>query len=406
MSVTEIEQGVFESTAVIDNGAFGSDMVAQEIRRNVLQPLLEDIQRDMQGGKDTIESKFGAVGKLADAIWSKAKSLDRKMVNLYQLEDEVFRMATYLRKRSYGIDPAEAALQARDQFLNYDIRAPWVNAARRSVLPFISYTYRAVPVVAESVALRPWKLAKYATIAYAANALAYMLSGGDEGEERRSLRDTEQGYTWIGAPRMIRMPYSDPYGNPVFLDVRRWIPAGDVFDMNQGHSSFAIPAPLQFGGPIMLAGEVVFNRMAFTGQPITNDRTDDWWDKTAKHADWAWKSWMPSAAWIPGSWYWERIGNAITGATDRQGRPYTLRTAIPSSVGIKLNPQDVQENFFWKGIEFNRVEQELRAEMRAIYQRYERGMMSAQTMEKQQAKVLRKLENLNRERQRTFAGEE
>lgn len=393
-----------EYREAMDNGAFGSDMVAQEIRRNVLEPVLEEIQRDLQGGRDTIEAKFGTVGKLMDAIYSRAKNLDRKMTSLYQLEDEVFRMATYLRKRSLGLTPTEAALQARDQFLNYDIRAPWINAARRSVLPFLSYTYRAVPVVAQSVMLRPWKLAKYMTVAYAANALAYMLSGGDEDEERRSLDKTEQGNTWVGAPRMIRMPYSDSYGNPVFLDVRRWMPAGDVFDMNQGHSAIPIPAPLQFGGPLMLGAELALNKQAFTGREITNDRTDDWWDKTSKVGDWAWKSWMPSAAWIPGSWYWERIGNAATGARDAQGRPYSLSNAIPSAVGIKLKPQDVQEAFFWKGVEFDRVERELRAEMRSLGRDYERGMLSQAAYERRQQRVLDKLENLGRERERTFVG--
>ncbi|MGL4441808.1 MAG: hypothetical protein ACRCUE_21375, partial [Bosea sp. (in: a-proteobacteria)] len=334
----------------LENGAFGADMVAQEIRRNVLQPLLEEIETDMRGGVGQVQATMGVVGKLADAIWSGAKGLDRRMVSLYQLEDEVFRMATYMRKRSLGVPAQQAALEARDQFLNYEIRAPWVNALRRSVLPFISYTYRAVPVVAQSVALRPWKLAKYATIAYAANALAYMLTGGDEDEERRSMRDQEQGSTWLGAPRMIRMPWGDAYGNPVFLDVRRWVPAGDVFDMNQGHSALPIPAPLQFGGPLMLAGELLLNRQAFTGQDIVNDKTDDWWDLTSKVGDWAWKSWMPSAAWIPGSWYWTRIGNALKGATDFQGRPYSVPQAVSSSFGVKLKSQDVEAAMAWKGI--------------------------------------------------------
>lgn len=386
----------------VDNGAFGSDMVAQEIRKNTLQPLLEEIQREMQGGRDTMEAKFGMLGKLADAIWSRAKNIDRKMTSLYQLEDEVFRMATYMRKRALGFEPSDAALQARDQFLNYDIRAPWVNAARRSVLPFISYTYRAIPTVSESIMLRPWKAAKLVTLGYAANALAYMLAGGDEDEERRSLRDTETGYTWIGAPRMIRMPWSDDYGNPVFLDIRRWIPAGDVFDMNQGHGAFSIPAPLQFGGPMMLGAELALNKQAFTGKEITNDRTDDWWDKTSKVGDWAWKSWMPSAAWIPGSWYWEKIGNAATGARDRQGRPYSVPTAVASSVGIKLKPQDVQESFFWKGVEFDQVERELRSELGRLYRDHERGLLSKSALERRKAKVLDKLENLAKERKRTF----
>ncbi|MEQ9131109.1 MAG: LPD1 domain-containing protein [Salinisphaeraceae bacterium] len=388
----------------VENGAFGSDMMSQEIRNNVLEPILEDLQKEIQGGQGTVEARFGLLGKLADGIWSKGRSLDRKMVDLYQAEDEVFRMATYMRKRSQGMAPREAALEARDQFLNYDIRAPWVNAARRSVLPFISYTYRAMPVVAKSVALRPWKLAKYMSVAYAVNALGYALAPGDEDEERRSLRSYEQGDTWIGAPRMIRMPYADEYGNPVFLDVRRWVPAGDVFDMNQGHGAVAMPAWLQFGGPMLLGAELMLNKQAFTGREIVNHEADDWWDKTGTIADWAWKSWMPSAAWIPGSWYFSKLGDAMTGARDYQGRPYDLGSAALSSVGVKLKPQDVDEGFFWKGVEFDRVERELKARMSRIGRDYNRGLISRDAHQKRQQRVIKKLSNLNEKRRETFNG--
>lgn len=386
----------------LNHGAFGSDMVAVELRRNVLQPLLEQIQRDMQGNQESMEARFGILGKVADAIWSGVKTFDKKMISAYQLEDEVFRMATYVRNLERGMTPNEAAIDARDQFLNYDIRAPWVNAARRSVLPFISYTYRAVPVLTKSIMLRPWKLAKYATLTYAATALSYALLEGDEDEERRAMRETEQGLTWFGLPRMMRSPFADEYGNPLFLDIRRWIPAGDIFDMNQGHGAFAVPAPLQFGGPIMLAGELAFNKTAFTGKPITNNRTDDWWDYTSKLADWGWKSWMPSAAYIPGSWYWEKITNAAVGARDWEGRPYSVPTALASSVGIKLKPHDVQEAFKWKAIEFEKVERELQAEMSSLQRDYDRGLVSPSAYEKKHRRILKKFRIFQEEANATF----
>ena len=152
-----------------------------------------------------------------------------------------------MNRLQHGDTKEDAAKLARDQFLNYDIRAPWVNAARQSFLPFIAYTYRAVPVIAKSLAERPWKIAKYATLAYVINALSYVIDDGDEEEERRSLDERVQGRTWIGVPRMIRMPYSDENNNPVFLDIRRWVPAGDVFDMNQ--NQMPLPAWMQFGSP-------------------------------------------------------------------------------------------------------------------------------------------------------------
>ena len=66
-------------------------------------------------------------------------------------KDQLFRMATYMRRRSQGESPQVAALNARDQFLNYDIRALWIVMMRNTLFPFISYTYRAVPKLAESI---------------------------------------------------------------------------------------------------------------------------------------------------------------------------------------------------------------------------------------------------------------
>lgn len=378
-----------------EHGAFGADLITQEIRRNILQPILDDLQKEAAGGGNPATSKFGLMGRMAESIWDVAKAADRKMVDLYRLEDEIFRMALYMRRRSLGDSPENAAAEARSQFLDYDIRAPWVNTARRTVLPFISYTYRAVPVIARSIKTRPWKLAKYFLLAQAASYLAYMIEPGDEDEERRSLRDTERGYTWIGVPRMLRMPYRDAYGNPVFLDIRRWIPAGDVFDLSQGHGAFSIPAPLQFGGPLMLGAELALNKSAFTGEEITNDLTDTTADKAGKIADWAWKSWMPSAAWIPGSWYWKKIGLAVDGATDSQGRPYPIPEAVASSFGVKLKPQDVDENFRWRAYEFDLQRRALNQERKRLQRLHQRGIVSDSAFEEGMDAVDAKLDRVN-----------
>lgn len=361
-----------------EHGVFGADMMTQEIRDNVLKPILDEIEKQGQDGtQNSFLARAGVLGKFADRLWSLAKTADRKMIDLYRVEDDVFRLASYSAGIARGESPEHAAAAAREQFLDYDIRAPWVNAARNSLLPFISYTYRAVPLIARAMATRPWKLAKYAMVAYALNALAYAWDDdGDEDKERASLRDEEQGRTWLGTYRMMRMPFRNSDGLPVFLDVRRWIPGGDVFDTNQGSSAVPIPAPLQFGGPLMLAFELALNKSGFTGDPITNELTDNWWDKSGKVGDYLWKAWLPSAAWVPNSWYWTKIGNALKGATDAKGRPYGLPEAVSSSFGIKMKPQDVETGLFWHYKDIKDVDQALRAEARTLARQRERGLIS------------------------------
>ncbi len=313
------------------HGAFGGGFADQELKRKVLQPILDDIlAKQKTDGQDTAEDRLSVL-HLLSTIWDGIKKVDGKMLDAYNAEDEIFRLAFYLRRQSLGDTPEEAARAARRQFIDYDIRAPWVNAARNTVLPFIGYTYRSIPILAQAIAERPWKLAKYATLAAAANWLGYLFAPGDEDDERKVMAPAVQGTTWTGTPRMIRMPWYDADGNPVFLDVRRWIPAGDVFDMNQ--SEIGLPAWLQFGGPLQIAGELMLNKQAFTKQPIVDPLTDTTGEKAAKLASWGWKAFAPNAPWIPESYSWDKLQQAATGATDDLGRDYSALEASASVLG-------------------------------------------------------------------------
>ena len=393
-------KGTADFQEALDNGAFGGDMVSAEIRDQVLKPILDEISKQQVGAGNPFLKRAGIVGKIADTLWTWAKTADNGMLRAYQAEDQLFRMAAYMRRRSQGESPRVAAMNARDQFLNYDIRAPWVVMARNTLFPFISYTYRAVPKLAENIMHRPWKVAKYAAVAYAVNALAYLWDEGDDDEEREraALRTEEQGYTWLLSPRMLRMPWRDQHGLPVFLDIRRWVPAGNIFDTSEGSSALPIPAPLQFGGPLQMAFEFMLNKQAFTGEEITNELTDTNADKAAKIADWAWKAWAPSSFWTPWSWHWTKIANAIYGAKPTpDAPPYSVPQAVLSSLGIKVKPLDVENGIFWHFKDFQKVQKALKSEMRAAAYDLERGLISQSAFDKQSARIMEKFENLGRQ---------
>ena len=402
----------------LEHGAFGGSFLEHEIRRDILDPILQELmQQDKALQTGPMENwlnarewgaKMSVLGKIVDVASKKIGKADRWAVGVYQLEDEVFRMATYMHRREKGDDEQTAARIARDQFLNYDIRAPWVNAARRSFLPFISYTYRAVPVIAKSLAERPWKLAKYATIAYMMNMLGYLMGDDaeDEEEQRKSMNERVHGYTWIGTPRMIRSPIpflnTDAHGNPIFLDVRRWVPAGDVFDMSQSQGAIPVPAWLQFGGPLMIAAELMLNKQAFTGKQIYNPKTDTGWEQTGEVGGFLWRSWMPSAPWIPGSWYWEKISRAGSGARDLLGHDYSVPLAVFSSFGVKLVPHDVDLGFQFHARNFNSVRRELEWELRQLGQDRERRLIDNDEYTRQRDNLKAKMERLNERAEEVF----
>ena len=397
-------------------GAMGVSFAEQELQQDVMQKLLDEMV-DATGGKAvTIEEKIASLDKLPfnkqvafmtkiiDKLWNGfdvkgrrvgLRAFDNMMLDFYRHEDEIFRLATYIRRRQQGMSEIEAGIQARDQFLNYDIQAPWINALRASVMPFLSYTYRAIPIVAKSLAQRPWKLAKYFTIAYGMNAIGYALSGGDEERERKSLRPDVSGKLWIGSDRLIRMPWNDEANNPYFWDVRRLVPVGDVFDMNQHHAALPIvPASLMPSGPIAMGFEFMLNKTSFFGEEIVDPLADDPATAAEKTLDWVWKSFGPSAPWIPASYYWDKLGVATSGGRDRLGREYSILEAAGSSVGIKIARHDVEYAMYQKALEIDRTVNAIRMRLSYVEKDFRQGKMKKARYETLKARYIRSLRRL------------
>ena len=83
----------------------------------------------------------------------------------------------------------------------------------------------------ETIGKKPWKIMKLALLAGLVNALGYAMSGGDEDDERKLLPEEKAGRIWGLVPKAHPHAVERPARIPVFLDVRRWVPVGDVFDL-------------------------------------------------------------------------------------------------------------------------------------------------------------------------------
>lgn len=355
-----------------ESGAEGGSFVGNELRADVIQPILDDLQ----GEQNELLARLSLVQAIqlawkrspAEALAAfRAKrgvqfaSLPLKaMINLYRREDSVFRLAKFLKEIDSGKTDFDAGRAARRSFLDYSINAPWIQALRRGPLPFLAFTYRVAPLLIEAAAKRPWKMMKYFAVGYALNALAYAMLGaaGDEERERELLPDEKSGNIFGVFPRLLRMPWNDAHGSPVFLDVRRWVPGGDIVDLTGGHGVLPMPSWLSVGGPIGLLIELASNKDMYTGKPILLE-TDTAAEKAAKLSDYLFKFLAPN--WPlpdpPGyaigfpygdtrlfqTYSWNAIQNAGNGVTDAFGREKSMRQAILSAFGVKLGsyPADV-----------------------------------------------------------------
>lgn len=344
-----------------DSGGDIGGWVTAEIAKEQIDPLLQAIEAEARGGQaPTLAAQIGVMSALQHALhlrfpeaWSafkggrvsgKAVQEAQNLLALYQAEDDVFRLAAWLKAKEDGRTDLEAGKAARTSFLDYRVNAPWIQMMRQTAWPFVSFSYRAIPMLLETAGKRPHKLLKLMAIAGALNALGTLMAGGGGGgeDERKLLPEEKAGSIWGLVPKLIRMPWNDANGSPVYLDIRRFIPVGDVFDVGAGQSALPVLPVLQPGGPLVIFGEFILNKSAFTGKPITLE-TDTTGEKTAKMLDHLWKAFAPNLLGVPGTYATTGVLESMEGRTDAFGREMSTAQAVASAFGVKLGsyPADV-----------------------------------------------------------------
>lgn len=403
-----------------DSGADQGNAAAADLHHDYVKPLLDELEKAKTTettGDLTAAQIVGMAtqGHIRDALkafggrttFTWGSKAFRAMLDVYKAEDDVFRLAKFIKETDAGRSDADAGRMARDAFLNYEINAPWVQAARRTgVLPFVAFSYRAIPKLIEASAKQPWKVAKYAGVFAALQALAYAALGlgdADRDREERLLRHEQQGKMLGLFPRMLRMPWNGDGATPVFLDMRRWVPGGDMFEIAP-QSAGPIPNWLAIGGPLSLASEVLMNKSAFTGQPIVKE-TDTAGERTAKLLDWSFKAVAPNMPLpnpisyaTPGldrgqgqTYGWSRIDDAIRGKTSALGREGSLPAAVAASLGVKVDAVDPAEERLRIAREVERREREIKGNVVEAARLHQRHGLNDEEFEAVRARNVKKL---------------
>ena len=387
-----------------DSGGELGSWTVTETMRDQMEPLLEKLQAQssdhanmgaavgvMAALQRMVHGDFAGAGKAAAGAVARGVTREAKtVIDLYGNEDAVFRLAAWLKAKEEGKSDVEAGRIARNAFLDYNINAPWVQLAKGSALPFISFSYRGFPLMMRTLAEKPHKMMKFMLFATMLNQLGLMLAGADDDDEvRRLLPDEKAGRVWGMVPKLIRMPWNDANSSPVYLDIRRWIPMGDVFDVGQGHAALPVPPALMPGGPLAVMQELLSNKSNFTAKEITLE-TDTPREKAGKVAEHLYKSFMPNVAGLPGTWATTNIGRALRGETDVFGREQSVPMAVAGSVGVKLGayPPDVLRRN--AAFDMRRQEQEIGKNISAIKRQLALGRITpeeaADKMQAQQEK--------------------
>ena len=322
-----------------DNVAVQGVKISENFYRNFVKPL--------------VGSKFG---------------LDN-LTDWYRREDEVFRLALFMDRMDKGYSAFNAAADARKSFIDYNITAPAINWMRQYPTPFLAYTYRVIPILAETAFVRPWKYAKYAVLGYMLNNAGDLLGGGDTEAERAAMTKEKQGRVF-GLPflphRNVKLPLMGDREGGSYLDITRFVPGGDILDLGSGNIMPGLPAPLQpsvgIAGDVLfpMVGFDLFGKKALAGQGVSD------FDDIKVRAKAVSQRIIPNFPFVPGSYSTARIERARKGKETGFRSEESEAVAFLNSVGFKFQKTDIKKLRTVKGFEFKRkmngIKQQIRNE--------------------------------------------
>ena len=377
-------------------GVFSSNYVKQELAGGLLDPdKVIPAYYKTDPNKNVFENAVGMSDFIYKDLIKKNKLGLQKLSDYYALEDSIFRLALYMDRKSKGYNKLQAAQDARKSFIDYNIQAPGINALRSLPTPFLAYTYRVIPILAETAVVRPWKFAKYAVLGYTLNNLGEILGEGAPEAERAAMTKEVQGKIG-GLPflphKNIKIPTTD---KARYVNVTRYVPGGDIFDLNSGTIPL-VPQPLQMNFGI--AGEVLFPMLGFDlfrGDKIKGQGISEF-DDFSIRAKFALKRLIPNFPFIPGSYSTERIRKAREDKSTL-ARSESELLAFLNTVGVKIEEADVSRLRTIKGLEYRRKLKGVQEQIRGVYSQFSKGAIDLEKRNKKLTKLNKKFRKLNDE---------
>ena len=351
-----------------ESGVFGRDYLSAEVRNSI------DIGRlgktfdvaDAEKSGDFMGSALKTIknqiedSTLLKKIKQKGQATDEAVSGLYQLEDRLFRVALY-RSRLNELNPStnlkwtpeDASGEAVKWFVDYNIKSKFINNLRGTGVPFLSYSYRIMPLMAEVAVKHPEKVAVIAALGYAANDLGRAATGTTKYEQEQE-RKFMQEYNKTNMFGFAAMPeanikISGTGKDSKYLNIGRMLPGGDVYNVG-GTTPNAIPflpTAAQLGGPGISAIQNIFGYDPFKG---TKRDAEEFGMNAAEiglsRATNIGKDFIPNIPGVPGSFSSKKISRAYEREYGDKPKyntlddPLTTGQAIASSFGFKVNTAD------------------------------------------------------------------
>lgn len=202
-------------------------------------------------------------------VGAKLNAMGDKTKRVYTGEDNIFRVAMYLKRIEAGDTPEQALAHARDSFGNFRTRSPALRVLRRTIAPFILYPAKAVPAFAKNVVDHPIRyLTMVATWGILNEYAKSEVGEVDEVDVDRRDRNL-LGYFF---PGFTQLPMQDKEGGKAAIDIARWTPLSSITQPAPpgslpGTVHPRYPNILSAGGPFIdVAAKIGFGIDPYTGE--------------------------------------------------------------------------------------------------------------------------------------------
>ncbi|WP_337608599.1 hypothetical protein [Duodenibacillus massiliensis] len=399
-------ESIYKQDATYQEAVKAGLLSGSFMRNEVLELLpLDDVREKLTGMKPAYEKVFD----LFLTVFS--LGFRRSLRAAYEFEDAFFKLLIYRKGRSEGLTPEQAVDLANQYIFAYDDLPSGARAVRDSILPFFSWTYKAIPVLLRTAMVYPHRFLLPAAICFAFNKAAYLsaavAAGADDDDwekiwkraqemetaERSLLPESSQGFSIFATPKFIRT-WTNSDGTPNFLDASRLVPGGDMLDANNQMGGVPWLQPLMPNSPtIGLFLSIFANKDAFTGRDIVG-RTDDAGEASMKRLGYVWRNIAPALA--PGSYHFNRLANGVASATgtsftldpffdytgtDWQGRNMEMSRALINTLGIKMRAVDLEQEAGRKAGQARGEIRELQGQIRSKARARAKGCVSDEAFE-------------------------
>lgn len=326
------------------------------------------ISGEFVGGEVAMVEKFynHSQGSNLEKWMNVLKSPFSKAGSMYRAEEQIAKMIKFASEIDKGRTAEIAALEAQKWLFNYE-EIPNAIKVAKQIAPFITFTYKSIPRVAETLVNNPLKIYKYYAMTNAFNESSRKMlnmAPEDYAREEKALPP------WLlrsigGMPTNMLMPWKDKYGRTQWLNLEYILPLGMAPEIiEKGLIEGAVSNPL-----VTLFADLRKNK-DFKGQdivPVGSTKSE-----AAKIiTEYVYRQLAPTLSpglldigsgesIFKGGYSFEKVMSAIYQKPDYADR---LRDIEPVMfdvlMGLKLTPVDVNEAETFKMFEKKRTIEEL-----------------------------------------------